>query len=101
MSQSHPRRPRAARAAARARASGSLLAGAGALVLAALVLPPWLASRLTDRPYAPALAVLVALPPALYLWFRRAQQAARPTAATMALLYAALAAAVLWLWGAR
>ena len=101
MSQSHPRRPRAAARAARTRATGSLLAGMGAIVLAALVLPPWLASRLSDRPHAPALAVAVALPPALYLWFRRAQQASRSTAATMAVLYAALAAGVLWLWAAR
>jgi len=100
MSQSHPRPHRGARSAA-ARASGSLLAAAGALVLAALLVPPWIAARVTGRPWAPAVTLLVFLPPALYFWFRRAQQTSRSTAATMAVVYAVLAAGVLWLWKVR
>jgi hypothetical protein len=47
---------------------------AAALVVAALLLLPWLAWRATGWPPAPALAVLVALPGALYYWFRAVQR---------------------------
>jgi hypothetical protein len=45
-------------------------------------------------------AVLLALPPALYLWFRRAQQTPHRTALMLGIVYGALAAGVLWLWKA-
>ena len=97
MSQAHPR-PGARHA--NPRASGATLAAAGALVLVALIVVPWLAGRVSAWPYAPALAVLLALPPAIYLWFRRAQQTPHRTALTLGLVYGALAAAALWLWKA-
>lgn len=104
MSQSHPRNSRAARASARAgarSASGARLAGIGALVVVALVGVPWLARRLTDWPPAPAVATFVALAAALYAWFRGAQQTRGRTAVILALVYAAIAAGVLWLWQSR
>jgi hypothetical protein len=97
MSQAHPR-PGARHASPRA--SGATLAVAGALVLVALIVAPWLAGRASAWPYAPAVAVLLALPPALYLWFRRAQQTPHRTALTLGLVYGALAAGALWLWKA-
>jgi hypothetical protein len=95
MSQAHPRpgtRPE------NPRASGATLATAGALVLAALIVAPWIAGRASTWPHAPAVAVLLALPPALYWWFRRAQMTPHRTAVTLGLVYGALAAGALWLW---
>jgi hypothetical protein len=99
VSNSRRRMTRAARQ--RPAIAGSLLVGAGALLLAALVLAPWLAGRLSRRPYAPAVAVFVALVPAAYFWFRRVQRAKPQVALGLALAYAALAAGVLWVWNAR
>jgi hypothetical protein len=97
MSQAHPR-PGTRHASPRA--SGATLAVAAGVVLVALIVVPWLAGRSSTWPYAPAVAVLLALPPALYLWFRRAQQTPHRTAVTMGLVYGVLAAAALWLWKA-
>jgi hypothetical protein len=99
MSNSRRRRARAARE--RPAIAGRLLVGAGALLLAALVLAPWLAGRLSRRPYAPAVAAFVALVPAAYFWFRRVQQTRPRVALALALAYATLAAGVLWVWNAR
>jgi hypothetical protein len=80
------------------RRSGALMLGASALVLAAVVVAPWLASRLTRWPLAPVVVVALALPPAVYFWFRRVQRT-RPRTATLAAVgYGVLAAGVLWLW---
>ena len=96
MSHSHPRpSPTGAR---QPRQSGARLAGAGGLVVAALLIAPWLARRLTDWPAAPALTAFVALTCALYVWFRQAQQTSQRTAAVLSVTYAALAAGALWLW---
>jgi len=82
----------------RLRRSGTLMLGASALVLAACVLAPWLAARLTRWPLAPVVVVALALPPAVYFWFRRVQRT-RPRVATLAAVgYGVLAAGVLWLW---
>lgn len=82
----------------RMRRSGTLMLGASALVLAACVLAPWLATRLTHWPLAPVVVVALALPPAVYFWFRRVQHT-RPRTATLAAVgYGVLAAGVLWLW---
>ena len=80
--------------------SGRTLAGAAALVLAGLVLVPWLAALLVPWPPAPALAAFLALGPALYVWFRRVQQTPRRTAAGLAIVQAAVVGGVLWLWRA-
>jgi hypothetical protein len=77
---------------------GRRLLGAAALVLGALVVAPWLAGRLTRWPLAPTLAAALALPPALYHWFRHVQGARPRAATTLAVAYAALAAGVLWFW---
>ncbi len=94
MSHSHRRRPRAAADAARLPASR--VAGAAALIVAALLLAPWLAGRASRWPLAPALAALVAVPPALYYWFRSVQRTRQRPAATLAVAYGVLAALVLW-----
>ncbi|MFL5574949.1 MAG: hypothetical protein ACJ79S_03125 [Gemmatimonadaceae bacterium] len=96
MSHSHRRRPATVRD--HPRSAGRRLLGATALVLGALVLAPWLAGHLTRWSLAPAVAALLALFPALYYWFRRAQGAPPRTAAALAVAYAALAAGLLWLW---
>ena len=98
---SNSRRHRARAARERPPIAGGLLLGAGALLLAALVLAPWLAGRYSRRPYAPAAAVFVALTPAAYFWFRRVQRTRPRVALALALAYAALAACVLWVWNAR
>jgi len=99
MSHSHRHRSRAARE--RPPIAGGLVFGAAALVLAALVLAPWLANRLSTWPLAPAAAALVALPPALYYWFRRVQRVRPRVAVALAVTYAAVVAGVLWAWNAR
>lgn len=86
--------------AARYQRSGRTMVGAAALVLAALVVVPWITAALVPWPQAPTLAAFLALLPALYLWFRRVQQTSRRTAALLAVVHAAVAAAVLWLWRA-
>lgn len=82
----------------RYRRSGTLMLVASALVLVALVLVPWLASRLVAWPLAPVLAVVLALPPAVYFWFRRVQRTSPRTATIAAVGYTALAAVAIWLW---
>ena len=99
MSHSHRHRPHGARKGPPI--AGRLLFGASALVLGAMVLAPWLAGRLSRQPLAPAVAVLVVLPPALYYWFRRVQRARPRVAVALALAYSALVAGVMWLWNAR
>jgi hypothetical protein len=69
---------------------------AGALVVAALLLAPWLAGRVSAWAPARALAVLVALPPALYHWFRSVQRVRPRTAAVLAIAYGILAAGIAW-----
>src|SRR5690349_3212007 len=69
---------------------------AGALVLAALLLVPWLAWRATAWPLAPALAVLAALPAALYYWFRAVQRLRPRTALVLAIAYGVIAAGIAW-----
>lgn len=96
MSQTHPR-PSHARREARS-ASGSVLAALALLLIGAAIAAPWLAGRLFAWEHAPVAAIFVALLPALYLWFRVGQQARRGIALVTAAAYAALAAAVLWLW---
>jgi drug/metabolite transporter (DMT)-like permease len=98
MSNSQRRRARAA--ADDRRLPAYRVAGAAVLVVATLLIAPWIAGRLTPWPYAPALAALVALPPALYYWFRAVQRAKPRAAAALAAAYALLAALVLWLLNA-
>jgi hypothetical protein len=69
-------------------------AAIGALVVAALLLAPWLARRVTEWSPAPAVAVLVALPPALYAWFRLVQRVRPRAAAVLAIAYGLLAAGI-------
>lgn len=69
---------------------------AAALVVAALLLVPWLAGRLTPWGPARAAAVLVALPPALYHWFRAVQRVRPRTAAVLSIAYGILAAGIVW-----
>jgi FtsH-binding integral membrane protein len=98
---SHSRRydPQAARQ--QRPVAGHVVFAAGALVFAALVLAPWAAGRLARSPLAPAAAAFVTLVAALYFWFRRVQRTRARVAAALALAYAALAGAVLWVWFAR
>jgi drug/metabolite transporter (DMT)-like permease len=101
MSQSHPRSARARAAADRRAASGSRLAMSGAFVVVALLFVPWVVGRLTSWPPAPAIATFVALAAALFVWFRGVQQTRARTATILALVYAAVAAGVLWAWQSR
>ncbi|HEU4628796.1 MAG TPA: hypothetical protein VFS08_03595 [Gemmatimonadaceae bacterium] len=94
----HASQRRRAVAEERYRRSAALMLGASALVLAALVLVPWLAARLFAWPLAPVVAVVLALPPAVHFWFRRVQRTSRRTAMLAAAGYTALAAVVVWLW---
>ena len=96
MSHSHRHHPPRHATRAERRAAGRQVAGAAVLVLAALLLAPWLAGRITPWRPAPAVAIFVTLAPALYVWFRRVQQTRPRTAAVLALVYAALAALILW-----
>jgi drug/metabolite transporter (DMT)-like permease len=94
---SHAQRRRARAGDAAARLPAYRVAGAAVLVVAALLFAPWLAGRLTVWPYAPALAGLVAVPLALYYWFRTVQRTKPRAAASLAAAYGVLAALVLWL----
>jgi hypothetical protein len=98
MSHAHRRRPSAA-ARDRSQPMGRRLIGAAALVLAALVLVPWLVGRLTRWPLGPTLAAGIALPPALYHWFRHVQGARPRQAAALSVAYAVLAVVILWFLG--
>ena len=69
---------------------------AAALVVAALLLAPWLAGQRTPWGPARAVAVLAALPPALYHWFRAVQRLRPRTAAVLAIAYGILAAGIAW-----
>ncbi len=66
----------------------------GALVVAAMLLVPWLARRATAWAPAPAVAILVALPPALFLWFRMVQRVRPRAAAVLSIAYGLLAAGI-------
>ena len=96
MSQTHPR-PSHVRRTTRS-ASGGTLAMLGLIVIVTAVAAPWIAGHLSTWRYAPVAALLILLVPVLYLWFRVGQQAKRGVAALTALAYAALAAAILWIW---
>ena len=96
MSQSHPRPGHAG--TPKRRVSGTRLASAGALVVAAALVAPLLTRQFTDRSAAPALAAYVALCGALYFWFRQVQQVSQKTAVGMSLTYAALGAGAIWFW---
>ena len=96
MSQAHRRRARAGDEAA-ARLPAYRVVGAAALVIAALLVVPWLAGLAVRSPYAPAVAALVAVPLALYYWFRTVHRTKQRPAATLAVAYGLLAAVVLWL----
>jgi hypothetical protein len=97
MSHARRRRPSAA-ARDHSPPAGRRLIGAAALVLAALVLVPWLVGHLTRWPLGPTLAAAVTLPPALYHWFRHVQGARPRQAAALSVAYAVLAVLILWFW---
>ena len=104
MSQSHPRPVRGGPATRRP--TGTLLAELGALVVGALGVAasfyaPWFADRFPDAPAVPAAAGFTTLTLALFVWFRRAQQASMRAAVGLAMAYAAMATAALWLWLGR
>jgi len=96
MSQSHPR-PGHARHS-KQRVSGARIVGAGALVIAAATVVPWLIRQLTASTVPPVLAAYVALSGALYVWCRQVQQLSNRTAIGLSLVYAAIGAGAIWLW---
>ena len=95
---SHSSQRRRAAEQTRFRRSGALMLGASALVIVACLVAPWLASRLSRWPLAPVVVVALALPPAVYFWFRRVQHTRPRTATVAAVGYGALAAGAIWLW---
>ncbi len=96
MSQSHPRPGHAGHS--KQPVTGTRIVGAGALVIAAATVIPWLARQLTSWRAAPVLAGYVALSCALYVWCRQVQKLSNRTAIGLSLGYAALGAVALWIW---